>query len=32
MESGIILDGTPAVLTLASEDTDPAAELKEQEA
>ena len=26
------LDGTPAVLTLASEDTDPAAELKEQEA
>ena len=33
MESGIKpLDGTPAVLTLASEDTDPAAELKEQEA
>ena len=29
MESGIKpLDGTPAVLTLASEDTDPAAELK----
>ena len=26
------LDGTPAVLTLTSEDTDPAAELKEQEA
>ena len=33
MESGIKpLDGTPAVLTLTSEDTDPAAELKEQEA
>lgn len=32
MESGTKpLDGTPAVLTLTSEDTDPAAELKEQE-
>lgn len=32
MESGTKpLDGTPVVLTLTSEDTDPAAELKEQE-
>lgn len=32
MESGTKpLDGTPAVLTLTSEDTDPAAELKEQQ-